>query len=691
MRTRSRMVLCFVLVVLVVVVSGDVQVQDKLFSTNNNYDDDPRALNDVFLSVPERELSLKWSGGSDSPLTERLDWLRSFELVTYVNVKLVGFEKDGQFGVDIKEEELMRYLDALKTKTAPQVIETQPGQPHHMGFKTRFLFQVSRTSRSLVDTLAASVNSAIERSGKSNLIPHTTIDDTIKQNFLDMPHQSYTLYILNLPAPTAVPATQYNPPVAGYHYYAYYDAADKTPTACGSSVWVGQERYAWMDLTAGPVTYGPSTSGDGTMTEFSLPRVTAAHSKLPTKSQLLADLASVIYRSCQYLFAPSIDRTPTGELDPPEVDLHLFSITDRPADRQTHFDWAAISSQLQGLTSLGQTLELGQSQGSFVECELCVSALSHSSRSHTSNILAGGSSGLRTVVHQYVDAAALHRWLRHFDTNAWGLTPHNDTSVRVVPVFLYDLDSPNILLLDRFHQALPFDNMVLAIQTQVPSALLDFNCANVAVSMPTMDATRAVLAAILQTVWGVPPIYKKWSPVHNSTLTDYMWAVGHTPFGYFSTSKTLSFVSRDTALRNPILALFNHTLASLQTLFADFAYYGKELDHVLTDAPRTEFVRRWNVLAYKLSKSAEFLAFHNFNQSIFYLRSAKHEIRAITSIVQSASRNLGSTFVCAKYQPWIGSALINWAWLILLVGVVAVIVSQYTSYTLRVGRFGHSD
>lgn len=32
-------------------------------------------------------------------------------------------------------------------------------------------------------------------------------------------------------------------------------------------------RYAWIDLSAGPLTYGPETAGEGIVTWFSIPRV----------------------------------------------------------------------------------------------------------------------------------------------------------------------------------------------------------------------------------------------------------------------------------------------------------------------------------------------------------------------------------------------------------------------------------
>jgi hypothetical protein len=37
-------------------------------------------------------------------------------------------------------------------------------------------------------------------------------------------------------------------------------AAPRLPT-CDVVHWIGRERYAWIDITAGPITFGPQTSG----------------------------------------------------------------------------------------------------------------------------------------------------------------------------------------------------------------------------------------------------------------------------------------------------------------------------------------------------------------------------------------------------------------------------------------------
>ncbi|CAH2069565.1 unnamed protein product [Thlaspi arvense] len=42
---------------------------------------------------------------------------------------------------------------------------------------------------------------------------------------------------------------------------------------CLTDIWIGKGRWAFIDLTAGPFSWGPSVGGEGVRTELSLPNV----------------------------------------------------------------------------------------------------------------------------------------------------------------------------------------------------------------------------------------------------------------------------------------------------------------------------------------------------------------------------------------------------------------------------------
>ena len=205
--------------------------------------------------------------------------------------------------------------------------------------------------------------------------------------------QSYTLYALNLPAPpdftVPLPPAGTPPPPdapgakpkaaaaplweAGRHpvVYSYQQPHGglKAPAVRASNVWrlegagctvaswVGKEvffflfflffslldrtqRYIWIDLTAGPVSYGPQTSGEGIMTEFSLPHLNRIvpdssepaknkpaasapaqqqqqqqqhhlqHSQMIPRHEFMAELVATVRQAARHVFTPTVDRFP---------------------------------------------------------------------------------------------------------------------------------------------------------------------------------------------------------------------------------------------------------------------------------------------------------------------------------------------------------------------------------------------
>lgn len=71
---------------------------------------------------------------------------------------------------------------------------------------------------------------------------------------------------------------------------------------------------------------------------------------------------------------------------------------------------------------------------------------------------------------------------------------------------------------------------------------------------------RVLLAALLQTGWGVAPSYETWSVFHNATLHDWLWSIGRTPFGPLSDVLGISFVQRTAAQRNVVLTLLHRAV-----------------------------------------------------------------------------------------------------------------------------------
>jgi len=121
----------------------------------------------------------------------------------------------------------------------------------------------------------------------------------------------------------------------------------------------------------------------------------------------------------------------------------------------------------------------------------------------------------------------------------------------------------SINLLDRFHQAVSFPEMVLALQTKSGAATLDYSCSDEMVTLDAADATRPMLGALLQTGWGVAPTHEHFSGKKQSAEVNFVWSAANTPFGPFSASAKLNFAVFDAARRNLVFSALNASLAQV--------------------------------------------------------------------------------------------------------------------------------
>ncbi|CAB4275066.1 unnamed protein product [Prunus armeniaca] len=103
-----------------------------------------------------------------------------------------------------------------------------------------------------------------------------------------------------------------------------------------------------------------------------------------------------------------------------------------------------------------------------------------------------------------------------------------------------------LLLLDRYHQSVAFKDMVIAVRTKNTQTVSDYSCNGRHVFTQTRELERPLVGSILQSMWGVSPTHMLWSPRHNTTLVDYTWSVGQTPFGPFS---ELHMVGKESSLK----------------------------------------------------------------------------------------------------------------------------------------------
>lgn len=429
-----------------------------------------------------------------------------------------------------------------------------------------------------------------------------------------------------------------------------------------------------MDLAAGPVDYGPALSGDGVLPRGEFHPLASLHGRPKSQKALLADFASLVYSAYQVLVVPSL-RIPVPFENSLIVQfIHVHGDVNMDSNG---LDWQSIERTFMdevndgGLLLGDQSLRFKTYELRYADCAICSFAISRSTNSYTSRFLFDN---YTLIVSEYLDSKRLHQILSDSAEEFRRLAniPEEDFG-RVLPVYVFDLDHNALLLLDRYHQSVAFKDMVIAVRTRNTQTVSDYSCNGRHMFTQTRELERPLVGSILQSMWGVSPTHLSWSPRHNSTLVDYTWSVGQTPFGPFSETLSLSFVQKDAARRNILLTSLNYSLTSAIDVLESIAAHGGERN-LLKHNRHVEFVQRWNLFKYKLDKAVSSLSHFDFEMALYFLRSSDHDLYAIHSLVYHASQEMEATLVCFKDPPF------PWA---SFSGSVVVVFALFYVYTKR--------
>lgn len=398
--------------------------------------------------------------------------------------------------------------------------------------------------------------------------------------------------------------------------------------------------------------YGPALSGDGVLPRGEAHPLAAIHGRPKSQKALLADLASLVYGAYQVLLVPPL-RIPVPFEDSLVVQfIHIYHSDGKDTKG---LDFKKIEKTFtdevsdDGLLLGDQSLRFKNYDVKYKECSICSFAITRAITSYTSRYLFDN---YTLIVSEYLDSKRLHQILSESaeEFKRVANIPEEDFG-RVLPVYVFDLDSNSHLLLDRYHQTVSFKDMVVAVRTRSSQTVSDYSCNSRHVFTQTRELERPLVGSILQSMWGVSPTHLLWSSKHNSTLVDYTWSIGQTPFGPFSEISSLSFVQKDAARRNLILTWLNYSITSMVDVLESIAGHGGDWK-LLKRSQHTEFIQRWNLFKYKLDKAVTALSHMEFERALYFTRSSDHDLYAIHSLVYLASQELEASLACFQDPPF---------------------------------------
>ncbi|KAG8075423.1 hypothetical protein GUJ93_ZPchr0006g46261 [Zizania palustris] len=599
---------------------------------------DPSAGNDTFGALPAtliRQLSVP------SPLLPSR--LHSLSAQVPVTVRLEGSSFTASSG---------RLLESFVNSAVSSSLFLSNRRPHRLALSHKIHLDVAAPAASsqLASKAAAAVRAHLDASPAPfhtialSSVPYSLVDDLVAEDYRALVDAgsapSIYIYLLNL-----------GPQLRPYAYTAASSSADaQSPgfSRCLGPVWAGKERYIWIDLGAGPVDYGPALSGEGVLPRGEFHPLAALHGRPKSEKALVADLASLVLSAYKSLLVPSL-RIPVHYEN--SLLVQFFHIHGDERDT-TGLDWGSIEQSIRdgNLPYDGQSLKFDLHRIKYSDCPICSFAIARSTTSFTSRFLFDN---YTLIVSEYLDSKRMRQVLSDSleELHRVAGVHDNDEYDKVVPVFVFDLDYDKLLLLDRYHQAVAFGDMVISVRTRSSQTVSDYSCNGRHVVTMTRNLDRPIIGSVLQSMWGVSPTHLSWSPEHNATVVDYTWSTGHTPFGPFSETKSLSFVQKDAAHRNVLLTTLNYTITSTMDVLGSMAAHGGE-NILLRKRRHVEFIQRWNLLTYKLEKVVSAMSRLDYNKAMYFLRSSDHDLYAIHTLVYQASQELEASLVCFKDPPF---------------------------------------
>ena len=491
--------------------------------------------------------------------------------------------------------------------------------------------------------------------------------------------------------------------------------------SCPVTRWVGgadRQRTSdtRIDLSAGPVAYGPALSGDGVVTEHTLPSVLSLVRRFSDSDELsrhlAVEVAALCARTAKLLLAPPVAWLPDRFYAATTVvavlisDLHTAAVgggaTTAEARAKEAREWdglmQTLRDQLEPLALAGSAVHVRSLKTSLSECVLCAAALAGATTT-----VASAPPPVRALTHEArrVDGAQLVRFLNA--TGARGalsaLGEAGDAALRAASAEAVGAGSDFLRL---HHRVLPLFVYSLAGSAAVagrccltmgawsrrtatscggahaptggrrlrwhrrrregrrrrrrppPPAATDDDGGGVPVRLAnTCDGNALWLdASRIERPCSRPPSKRAGASCRPTTVRGPPrppegppWAARRTRLGRTPPVRSL-FVERDAAARATLHALAAAALREARSLGGFFHAYGKAVDDVLTPQEHLAFLRRLNVLRYKLERARAYMSLHNFRVAQHYLLSTWHDLGAMRAVLDAAAKPLQASLLC---------------------------------------------
>lgn len=578
-----------------------------------------------------------WANDLRLSAGDTLEALSSPQTSITVDVKLVGFDGDGNQGLVIEDHELQAQLRTLHNQL--ETVALHPS-PKHMSVRPSIEFRVHPAYYQLATRVNTALNQAVASSHPStaftdfslSLLNPTIVSSVLEDDFVTTMAgvASYTIYLVN-------------PKVASPYAYAY----DNEHRSCPGGIYLSQKhRFAFYDLTANITFYGPGPGGKGQVLSHSVPQLSHYRPEAMRRA-VLPDLAALVWSACQHLVWPPMHN---GDLSfRSNVAVHIIYMHQDLLGAVSHIDRSRLEQELREAVRGVQQVSVVEHFHPFGECPHCVAGYSSAIRARTSLPHEND-----VQVSQYLDVQSLESWVHEWRDVVLSDVGVNVASAdkdgtHVLPVLVFDSAGTEAILLDGWRQAVALPSgAAVAVRSGHQTVPTFFGCHDKQVYIDPQELHRPVMAAVLQAGWGVADTALFWSEATGRSWS-FLWSLGPTPFGPLSTLGGLSFAQRDAMLRNLALAQINGSLSHVQALMRGFVSIGgpdAQVKTLLAPDQVIPYHQRISLLLFKLQEAMAALGRLDHAAAIGYAASMMHDAGALHTIVRRTRKNLAVELHC---------------------------------------------
>eukprot|EP00210_Caulerpa_lentillifera_P000299 g292.t1 len=433
----------------------------------------------------------------------------------------------------------------------------------------------------------------------------------------------------------------------GFGYYWTYEQNGM------SSTWLSRSNYVVIDVTAGPVKFGREMAPSGAVSPHSIPRIveilaqgiaplTAPNAKHDSDEFLehvaevrdhmfIGRISALVASALRHHFVNDVYIYNT--MDSKNVVVPLIVLRNHQefspfiAEQGYFINGTSLQQELKGLVT-GQRVMLIESVHSLHDHKALAVALYKSMTARSEALVhpQGEEQPSHTRLKYYIDGDVLLEEFRHASDVLAATLIHDDRYRsgqplgpratgpldRTIPVFVLSLKNvPFDLTFQNEEFVVSNSEMVIVLQSvgvyegaDIGRKYTGHFVGGQPVIQSTIDVERHILSGVMIALTGSIPPYELFNAEKQEVNYNWLWATGHTPFGPYSTTKTLSGVTKQAAHRNALVGRLEGIIRRLQSLIHeldDFAIQHTSL--IPRNDPQRD--KTWMDYLYRQSESFE--------------------------------------------------------------------------------------